>query len=266
MNPKISILLPVYNENPDVLNLSFQSLLSQTFKDFECIVVDDSNKVLTSDVCKFFCNLDSRFIYLKPPQRLGLAASLNLALKNASGEYLARFDSDDICVPDRFLYQFNFLNEHPDIDILGSGIKIIDKKGQVVGSRSYPQRHESIEHKFIYTNAIAHPAVMAKRSVFLCVGGYDESFKYAEDLELWLRLLNKGFKFHNLDQDLILYRQSGTSRSKSNWYYNIRARCNNLTLKFFIQKVVVIIGIFLWTLLPKFLQELIYKSIMLRAN
>lgn len=266
MKPKISILFPVYNENPYILNLSFKSLLSQTFKDFECIVVDDSDELLTIDLCKYYCNMDSRFIYIKPSQRLGLAASLNLALKNASGEFLARFDSDDICMPDRLRCQFNYLNEHPDIDVLGSGIKIIDNRGQVVGRRSYPLRHKSIEHKFIFTNAIAHPAVMAKRSVLLCVGGYDESFKYAEDLELWLRLLNKGFKFHNLDKDLILYRQSGTSRSKSNWQYNIRARFNNLTLKFFIRKVVVIVGIFLWTLLPKFLQELIYKSLMLRAD
>jgi glycosyltransferase involved in cell wall biosynthesis len=249
----------------EILNQSFNSLATQKFKDFECIVVDDSTNHSTANACKSFCSSDSRFIYIKPTRRLGLSASLNLALKKASGEYLARFDSDDICMPDRLLRQFNYMNEHPDVDVLGCGIKIIDKKGQVVGSRAYPLSQKSIEKMFIFANSIAHPTIMAKRSVFLSVGGYDETFKYSEDLELWLRLLNNGFKFNNLADELVLYRQSQTSRSKSHWYYNITARCKNISLSFLIPKILAIMVIFLWALLPQFIQELIYKSLVLRT-
>jgi glycosyltransferase involved in cell wall biosynthesis len=265
MKPKISILVPVYNENPEILNISFQSLLKQTLHDFECLVVDDSTESSTINACRAICESDSRFIYIKPPLRIGLAASLNLALRKASGEFLARFDSDDICLPDRLMCQFNYLKKHPDIDILGCGIKIIDEKGDCLGSKNYPLSHESIEFKFIYANAIAHPAVMAKRSVILSIGGYDPNFKFAEDLELWLRLLNAGAKFHNLADKLILYRQSKTSRSKNNWYFNVKARCKNLSFKYLVLKILAIMGIFFWSFLPKFLQELIYKSLMLKV-
>jgi glycosyltransferase involved in cell wall biosynthesis len=263
--PMISVLVPVYNENPNNLRISLRSIISQTFINFECIVVDDSTNQDTIDVCETICNSDSRFLYIKPPYRLGLAASLNLALKRASGDFLARFDSDDICMPDRLLVQFNFLNDHPDVDILGCAIGIIDLDGRLVAKKSYPVMHKTIERKFIFTNSIAHPAVMARRSVFLNAGGYDETYKYSEDLDLWLRLLSKGFKFHNLTDQLILYRQSSSSRSKDNWRCNIRARYRNLSSKFLIFKVIAIIGIFLWSLFPKVLQKLIYKSLMIRA-
>jgi glycosyltransferase involved in cell wall biosynthesis len=263
--PIISILIPVYNEDPKILILSLKSIISQTFIDFECIVVDDSSDQNTINACKAICNSDNRFSYIKPPYRLGLAASLNLALKKASGDFLARFDSDDICMPDRLFVQFNFLNDHPDIDILGCAIRIIDQNSRLVAKKTYPEMHKSIERKFIFTNAIAHPAVMARRSVFLNAGGYDENYKYAEDLDLWLRLLCKGFKFHNLTNELISYRQSRTNRTKEHWRYNIRARYSNLSSKFFILKFIAIISIYLWSLFPKVLQELIYKLLMLRA-
>jgi glycosyltransferase involved in cell wall biosynthesis len=262
--PKVSILVPVYNENVEILTQSLKSIASQTFREFECIIVDDSTNWATINACKSFCNSDNRFKYIKPPHRLGLAASLNKALAESSGDLIARFDADDICMPDRISRQFDFLTSHSDVDVLGTGMRIIDEGGKVLHRRIYPSTHKLIDRKFIFTTAIAHPTVMVRRSVLLSAGGYDESFKFAEDLELWLRLLNIGAKFYNLADELILYRQSKTSRSINNWHSNIRARIKNLSFRFFPLNILSIIGILIWSLLPKFLQELIYKALMLK--
>ena len=263
--PKISCIVPCFNEDPAVLRQSLASVSNQTYQDFECIVVDESTNTKTSELCRELCELDPRFHYIHPNQRLGLAASLNLGIQRAKGEFIARFDSDDICSPVRFALQAQFLNQNSDIGIVGSSLEIIDNNDFSIGIRNYPSDHYAIEKKFIFSNGIAHPTVMFRKSLLSIVGGaYDPTFRYAEDLEFWLRLLNCNIKFANLPEFLVKYRQQYTNRSSDHWKYNIKARIKNFSDPFRFKKVTAILGIALWMCLPKQLQRVLFKAIQLR--
>jgi glycosyltransferase involved in cell wall biosynthesis len=264
-NPKISCIVPCFNEDSEVLRKSLVSIANQTYENFECIVVDESTNAKTAVLCRELCELDSRFYYVRPEQRLGLAGSLNLGIQRAKGEFIARFDSDDICCHDRFALQAQFLNQNSDIGIVGSSLEIIDNNDLPVGIRAYPTEHYSIEKKFIFSNGMAHPTVMFRKSLLSIVGGaYDPTFRYAEDLEFWLRLLNSNIKFANLPECLVKYRQQYTNRSGDHWKYNIKARVKNFSDPFRFRKVIGILGIVLWMCVPKQPQRFIFNAIQLR--
>jgi len=266
MKPIVSIIVPVFNEPPDVIEASLKSLFKQTFRNFECIVVDDSTDEICTNFCKQLCSQDSRFIYVKPPKRLGLAASRNLSLNMARADLIAKFDSDDISMPDRLAQQLEFLSKNKDVDVLGGAVEVVDDSLNRLGFKFYPKTHDEIVKKSHFINPLAHPTVMFKRDLVLNVGGYDTTFKYAEDLELWLRLINKGIKFANLDKILIQYRQSTLNRAHVNWRFNLKARIKNFKLNYFIRRVSGIVMIGCWAFLPKKIYEFIYKALMLRPQ
>ena len=264
-HPKISCIVPCFNEDPAVLSESLASIENQTFKNFECIVVDESINPSTSELCKKICNSDPRFYYVRPDRRLGLAGSLNLGIQKAKGEFIARFDSDDICSPNRFALQVQFLSENPEIGVVGSSLDIIDQSGRSISHRSYSVDHADIEKKFIFSNGIAHPTVMFRKVLLPISGGaYDPTFQYAEDLEFWLRLLNSNVKFANLSESLVQYRQNYTNRNVDHWKYNIKARIKNFSAPYRFKKIVGILGIALWMYLPKNSQRFIFQMIQLR--
>lgn len=263
--PLISIIVPNFNEEQKLLFESLYSLKNQTYSNFEVIIVDESTELGLADFCKQQCNSDCRFIYIRPEQRLGLAASLNLGLQKASGIYIARFDSDDICHLSRFEKQVEFLEENKDIDIVGSWIDVINEKKDTIYKRKYPISHAEITRKFIFSSAIAHPSVMFRKA--LINSGdffYDPSFKYCEDLELWLRLLRKGARFANIPESLVFYRQEDSVRPGNHWMFNYKARKKNLVAPNYIWKFTVMNLILLWSLVPSWAQRVIYKRITLK--
>ncbi len=249
-NPEISIIFPIYNENINYLEKSIISLLNQSFTNFECIFIDDSNDASPEYYCKKIIGKDSRFRYLKPKKRIGLPASLNLGISIAKSDLIARFDSDDLCEFDRLEKQLNYLKLHKKVDVLGSSITLIDEVGSVSGLKNYPSDHASISKFFLVRNAIAHPSVMFRKELISKYGGYDEAFLYAEDLELWLRLLNHGVQFHNLNYPLLRYRSTNRYMSHKNWIYNIKARLKNLGKKDILLKLIIIFMIFLLLYIP----------------
>lgn len=193
---------------------------------------------------------------------MGLAGSLNLGISASSGEYIARFDSDDICVIERFALQSEFLDQNPEIGIVGGFMEMIDESGLLIGWRHYPISHKEIQKKFIFSNALAHPTVMIRKSTLLISGReYDPNFKFAEDLELWLGLLNRGVLFANLPIALVRYRQQTTTRHFRNWIYNIKARIKNLSSPNIPLKIFAILAIITWSLVPKSLQEFIFRKL-----
>lgn len=265
MTPKISCIIPCFNESHDVLGASLASILNQTYANFECLIIDESTNAETMKVCKEICSLDPRFYYFHPPKRLGLAGSLNLGIEKARGEFIARFDSDDICSPNRFALQIKFLSENAEIGVVGSSLNIIDSEGRSINHRPYSADHSDIEKKFIFSNGIAHPTVMFRKSLLSISGGaYDPTFRYAEDLEFWLRLLNCNIKFANLPEPLVQYRQQYTNRSRDNWKYNLKARIKNYSAPYRFKKIIGIIGVALWMHLPKKIQRFLFQFIQLR--
>lgn len=264
---RVSVVVPCFNEEPEIVEQSFSSLSLQTFKDFECIVVDESTDPKKAEACRKLCEKDDRFKYIHPEVRLGLAASLNYGFELALGEYIARFDSDDLCDPKRLEKQVDFLDQNREIGIIGSSMRIIDSSGKLMGTRIYPCNHQKIEQQFVYTNAIAHPTVMLRKEIISREQGpYRIDFRFSEDLELWLRLLNKGVRFANLADVLVSYRQDSTYRPAANWEFNARARRMHMSAPYRIQKAMVAGLLSAWASLPKIFQEYIYTRIVFRRH
>jgi glycosyltransferase involved in cell wall biosynthesis len=265
-SPFVTVVVPSFNEAPEIVRASIESLRAQTFTDFECIVVDESTRPDLADACRSACSVDKRFIYIHPVERLGLSKSLNLAIDKARGQLIARFDSDDICMPDRLEVQVAFLEAHLEISAVGGAMDIISTEGEFIAHRSYPQTPNRIASAMQLTNAIAHPTVMFRKEAFACYGGYNPSNRYCEDLDLWLRWMNAGLLFENLPQVLVKYRQDNTRRNHLNWRYNLLVRLSNFSSRNLIRRIFGIICIAAWVVVPGKLQEQIYKTILLRRR
>lgn len=266
MVPKLSVVMPCFNESVSNLEEAFASLKNQTFSGFECIVIDESTNDLSAAHCKSLCDSDTRFSYVRPKNRLGLAASLNLGIGLAAAEWIARFDSDDVCFPERFQLQIDYLDRNPDVGVLGTGLEIIDSVGKTLAYRNYPVDHGVIVNSFYFTTPIAHPTVVYKKELAIKSIGYKPEFKNSEDLDLWLRLLNSGAVFANLDMPLVKYRQTLTKRSRTHWKFNLKARIDNFRFQGFFRRILGIALVGVWSCIPDALQEPLYKKIILKGN
>jgi glycosyltransferase involved in cell wall biosynthesis len=265
--PLVTVVVPSFNEDPAIVRASLESLRTQSFTDFECIVVDESTRPELADACRSVCSQDPRFIYIHPTERLGLSQSLNHAISNARGQLIARFDSDDVCMPERLELQVAFLRAHPEISVVGGAMDIIGTDGRFIAHRSYPKSSNEIAVAMQLTNAIAHPTVMFRKEAIDIYGGYNPNHRYCEDLDLWLRWMNAGLLFANLQQVLVQYRQDSTRRDQLNWRYNLRVRLSNFSYRHVIRRVIGITCIAAWVVVPGKLQEQIYKLILLsRGN
>lgn len=261
--PLLSVVIASFNESIDVLIEALDSVRAQSFKDFECIVVDDSTDLESAEACRAFCEEDSRFIYIHPSERLGLSRSLNLGLGMVRGRFIARFDADDVCLPFRFERQLAFLHEHPHIDVVGSNIEISDEAGRVIAFRKYPQRHETIVRRMHLTATLANPTVMLRRGSYDRLGGYNPEFTFAEDLELWLRWANGGTKFANIQENLVRYRKQDARRNRSHWILNLRARLINFDLSHILTRILGIMAVAFWLVIPSRVQAVAFQAAML---
>lgn len=209
--PKVSVILPVYNGEKYVRE-AVESVLDQTFPDFELIIIDDGSTDATSEILDRFS--DSRIARLRNEKNFGLVGSLNKGLGESRGEFIARMDADDVSLPERFEKQVAYLVAHPEIGVLGTAILQTDNRGQGIAAVVLPETHEAILREMLSGLAVAHPTVMARRQVVLAAGGYNPNFGDAEDTELWSRLIFRT-RFANLSQVLHrhrLHNQSVTSR------------------------------------------------------
>lgn len=263
--PSVSIIIPCFNEAAEIVSASFKSIVEQSCQEFECLVVDESSDPVKAGVVRAICATDPRFTYVRPETRLGLAGSLNLGISRSKGSIIARFDADDLCVAERLEWQLEFLRQHPEIGVVGGAMEIIDESGMTTAFRGYPLVHECICAKMMWANAMAHPTVMFRREVMEAHGGYDPRIG-AEDLELWLRWMNKGVKFANLPQVLVRYRQGSTVRSAVNWNGNLRARCRHFSRDYFLRRLFGICAIAVWANIPPALQEWLYRSLMFSSR
>ena len=263
---RVSVVVPSFNEPPEVLGAALGSLKVQTFRDFECIVVDESTEARSASFGQAFCAADARFHYIRPAHRIGLAASLNLGIESACGELIARFDADDVANPVRLERQVAFLDEHPQVGLVGSDMEIVDDEGWHTAFRRYPTDHTAIRRAMQTTNAVAHPTVMYRRSVVDAHGRYDPTFRYSEDLELWLRWLNAGVVFANLGQPLVRYRQARTVRGRAHWESNLRARRLHFAGDHLARRLLGLGALALWMAVPAGLQERAYRRLMLQRT
>lgn len=205
--PKISVLMPVYNCELYIKE-AVESILNQTYTNFEFIIIDDASTDKTVSIIKTYN--DSRIQLIEKSLNTGLTNSLNKGLKLAKGRYIARMDGDDISLPERFEKQIAFLDNNPDISLCGSSYKVI---GSDIVKR-LPEHNEDIKLGLLRGNCMVHSSVMIRKQIldeFSIV--YDVSKEPAEDYDLWVRLLSFG-KLHNLQEALLNYRVHYTQVSQ----------------------------------------------------
>ncbi len=171
------------------LQESVESILNQTYRDFEFIIIDDGSADRTPEILKDWAKKDLRIKIITNEKNIGLTKSLNKAIKIAQGEYIARQDADDISLPQRLEKQIEFLENHPEIKILGTFGYSITQKPKILGKEIVPVSSQAIKKTLIKRNPFIHTSVMIKREIIDRVGGYDEKFRTVQDYELWFRIL-----------------------------------------------------------------------------
>lgn len=205
--PAISVAMSVYN-GERYLAAAIDSVLAQSFSDFEFLIVDDGSRDATAAVIRDYAARDSRIRPVIRENR-GLISSLNEMLETARAPLVARMDADDLCRPDRFEKQLAFLTAHPDYGVVGSWSEDIGEQGEPLqrGGEDHPLNHDdmlvAIERG---GQLICHPAAMYRREIVLSVGGYHAAFRHCEDLDLWLRLASVT-RMGNIAERLVRYRR-----------------------------------------------------------
>ncbi len=201
--PLVSVILPVYNAEKYVFE-AVQSILNQTYKNLELIVIDDCSTDKSFEILKSI--KDPRIKLYQNEKNLKLIQTLNKAIQLSSGAYIARMDADDVSLPDRLKYQVEYLQQNPQVSVLGTQIRFIDENGIKKGKPFFCVRgDEAIKWRFHFGNCMNHPTIMFRREVVDRNDFYDSNYPHAEDYELWLRLSRK-YNFDNLPETLLLYR------------------------------------------------------------
>jgi len=210
--PKISVIMSVYNSEK-YLREAVLSVLGQTYKDFEFIIINDGSTDNSLKTLKEFEDQDSR-IKLISRENKGLVDSLNEGIKMAQGEYIARMDADDISVPERLEKQLKWAAEN-DLAVCGTWAEEIDSIGNEVKDLNYPPVVGRVRFFTLLHCPFIHPSVIFRKDIFEKVGGYRGKFKHIEDYELWTRIVFK-YKTGNIPEILLKYRIHNEQITKKN--------------------------------------------------
>lgn len=216
---KITVIMGVYN-GAKKLTAAVESILNQTFTDFEFIVCDDASSDNSLQILEGLAARDKRIKIIRNPHNLSLAPTLNNCLQAASGEYIARMDADDISHPERFEKEVAFLDAHPEYAIVGTGRNTYDDSG-IWGSQGFRGERSKLD---IYRGrTFLHPSIMMRKEALLAVGGYTTGpeTERLEDFDLWCKLYEKGYKGYNLNDVLIDYFEAKESYRKRKYKYRV---------------------------------------------
>ena len=218
-NPKLTVLMPVYNAAKYV-GEAIESILNQTFRDFEFLIINDGSTDNSLEVIESYKDL--RIKLVNNEKNLGLSRTLNKGIELSEGEYIARMDADDISLPVRLEKQVEFMDSHPHIGICGSWMQGFDPSGNK-GIWQYPQNHDELLCLLFFNSCFAHPTVCMRKQVLLESGHfYKQEFTPAEDYYLWSELLEVT-QGANLPLVLLKYRSSATQMTKDEKITTIQA-------------------------------------------
>jgi len=222
--PKISVIIPTYNQS-ECLKEAIESVLNQTYKNIEIIVIDDGSTDNTLGVVGSF---DNKIVCIQQKNK-GASSARNIGIKKANGEYLAFLDSDDMWIKNKLEKQIDFIKKNPEIGLLGTGCYQMINIGKVIHKKIFPNKNEILQKDLIKYNPFIQSSVMVKKDVFNDIDLYDEKFKESEDYDLWLRIAQK-YKVANLEQALVTkrYYEKGLCPSKDSkqLYFALKARKN----------------------------------------
>jgi glycosyltransferase involved in cell wall biosynthesis len=203
-NPLVSIILPTYNREL-YIKRAIDSVLNQTYRNIELIVIDDSSSDNTFQIISEIARKDSRVIILKNKENLGLVKNLNKGIELAKGKYVARLDDDDFWSDFKKIEkQVFFLEKNKDYGLVGGGMIKIDAKNNERARCLFPEKDKDIRKIILLYNPFVHTSVVFRKDVFNKVGGYDERFLYFEDWDLWMKI-GKVSKFYNFQDYFVSY-------------------------------------------------------------
>ena len=220
-SPQISVIMAVYN-GQQFLREAMNSILGQTFVDFELIVIDDGSHDDTLAILDSYT--DSRIICITNETNIGQTASLNIGIERARGEFIARHDADDVSHPTRFAKQVSFLKEHTAVGLLGTSYRLIDDQGQVLEIERPPTKNSGIQKRLERGNCLCHGSVMMRRDCLDQAGQYRTAFRVTQDYELWLRMAEQ-CELANLDESLYDFRFHGASVSSNRRGLQLAYQC-----------------------------------------
>lgn len=214
MNPLVSIVMPVYNAE-DFLGEAIESVFGQTYSNWELIAIDDGSTDNSLNILRDFHLKDKRVRVLVNESNRGVAETLNRGIRAAKGIYIARMDADDLMKPLRLERQIHFMKKHPSYVAVGTWMEVIDPISRVKRLRKLPSKHQQIYDMMYYAMGLQHPSVMFNRTLIPSNFDWYRRVKYAEDLDMFLRLVHYG-KLANIPQYLYQYRVMKTNESLKN--------------------------------------------------
>lgn len=208
--PKISVVIPCYNEQ-DNIEKSVDSILKQTFSEFELIIVDDCSNDHSAEIIKRLASTDDRIIYIKNEKNSGVALSLNNGLKHAKGDFIARMDADDLCEPERLGRQYLYMISHPECVLCGTLADVKSNKGSYIQGKA----DNNLKRDLVKNNPLVHSSVMFKRVIGGKTVRYPETQGF-EDYGLWIYLCNKG-DFYVIPEVLVHRFDFNNLETKKTW-------------------------------------------------
>ena len=216
--PRLSVVMSVYNGLP-FLSEALESVLNQTYREFEFVAVDDGSADDSWRVLSEYAARDKRMVLVRHQVNRGVASARNTGFRAAQGQYIACQDADDISLPDRFARQVEFLDRQPDVGMLGTWSGFIDEQGRPLDKLGFPRLSEDkdLQRQLLDSNCFCAGSVMIRRRHLEAVGGYDEGMALSEDYDLWLRLAEVT-RLASIPAYLYLYRHhpaSASSRHRS---------------------------------------------------
>lgn len=259
---KVSVVLAAYNAEK-YLALAVQSILDQTFSDFELILIDDRSTDSTGRIMKRFAGQDPRVVVLENEENLGLTKSLNRGISIARGQYIARMDADDIAVPHWLGNQVRFLDEHPDYTFVSCIGRYIDENGREEQLRHFPETNAEIYAMMPKVDPMMHPGAVFRKADVAKIGNYCEDYRVVQDYDLWFRGMAAGYKFYNFQEPLILFRRNDTYNARKSRAYrmiDLRVRVKGYKLNRipFYKYVYLLIPLALAYIPPKVMDKLFY--------
>lgn len=228
----VSIIMPVFNAE-QYLKESIDSILNQTYQNFELLVIDDRSTDNTMNILNEYIGKDNRIKVIQEAHHRGIAAALNVGIDIAKGEYIARMDADDIALKDRIARQVTFMNQNIDVGICSTQLQLLYEDGTITHRSEYPLDSQKIKARFLIENAIAHPTVMFRTNTI------KHRWKYntmpSEDYDLWTRMAASE-KFACIPDSLLYYRMHEKNTSKI-VVCQALMKANNLIVKNYIEKL-----------------------------
>lgn len=211
--PLVSVIMPAYNAE-DYVARAIESVLDQSLKDIELIVVNDASNDDTASIAKKYAKRDKRIRLVNNKRNLKISGSLNKGMKMAKAKLVARMDADDISHPKRLELQHNLLKRKPEVAVVGANMIIINKRGKAISKREYPTTSQELKKVMFRYSPFAHPVVMYRKKVLEEFGGYSGKMVPCEDIDLWFKVGSK-YDFASINKPLLKYTLIKTSSSHS---------------------------------------------------